>query len=75
VKIWIELSIPKDRLSLEPTSSPPKKKLRTHQRIMIMEGGDEDMEVDVTTQQEKKSIKIENDQFIQNMLATCYQHG
>jgi len=28
---------------------------------MVMEGGDEDMEADVTTQQNNKSIKIEGD--------------
>jgi hypothetical protein len=49
VKIRIGPSKPKDWLSLEPTGSPPKKKLRTHQQIVVMEGGDEDMEIDVTT--------------------------
>jgi len=28
---------------------------------MVMEGGDEDMEVDVTTQQDDESIKMKND--------------
>jgi len=30
-----------------------------------MEGGDEDMEIDVTTQQNDKSIRTENDQFME----------
>lgn len=29
-----------------------------------MEGGDEDMEADVTTQQDDKSIRTESDQFM-----------
>jgi hypothetical protein len=31
---------------------------------MVMEGGDEDMEVDVTTQQDNISIGTENDWFM-----------
>jgi hypothetical protein len=50
MKVQTEPSTFKNRLSLELTSSPLKKKPRTCQRIMVMEGGDEDMEVDVTTQ-------------------------
>jgi hypothetical protein len=49
MKIQIGPSKPKDWLSLERTSSPPKKKLRTHHQIVVMEGGDEDTEIDVTT--------------------------
>jgi hypothetical protein len=49
VKVRTKPSTPKDELSLEPTSSPLKKKLRTFQRIMVMEGSDEDMEADITT--------------------------
>jgi hypothetical protein len=49
MKIQIKLLTPKDRLSPEPTSSPLKKKPRTHKQIMVMEGGNEDMEVDFTT--------------------------
>lgn len=30
-----------------------------------MEGGDEDMEVDITMQQDDESIKTESDQFIE----------
>jgi len=30
-----------------------------------MEGGDEDMEADVTTQQNDKSIRTNNDQFME----------
>jgi len=44
-----------------PTNSPPKKKPRTCQWIMIMEGGDEDMEVDVITQHDNKLIRTESD--------------
>jgi hypothetical protein len=33
---------------------------------MIMEGGDEDMEVDVTTQQDDKLIRTETDQFMED---------
>jgi hypothetical protein len=33
---------------------------------MIMEGGNEDMEVDVITQPDDKSIKIESDQFMED---------
>lgn len=47
VKIWTKPSTPKDSLSPKPTNSPLKKKAYTHQQIMIMEGGDEDMEVDI----------------------------
>jgi hypothetical protein len=32
---------------------------------MVMEGGDEDMEVDITMQQDDESIKTESDQFIE----------
>jgi hypothetical protein len=42
-----------------------KKKLCTYQRIVIMEGGHENMEADVTTKQDDKSIKMESDQFIE----------
>ncbi len=52
---------PGDRLSPKPTSSPLKKKPYTHQRIMVMEGGGEDMEANVTTQQNDKSTRIDND--------------
>jgi hypothetical protein len=52
---------PRDRLSPKPTSSPLKKKPYTHQRIMVMEGGGEDMEANVTTQQNDKSTRIDND--------------
>jgi len=38
-----------------------KKKPHTRQRIMVMEGGDENMEIDVTAQQDDKSIRMEND--------------
>jgi hypothetical protein len=39
-------------MSLEPTTSPPKKKARTHQRVLTFEfeGGDEEMETKKTTQ-------------------------
>jgi hypothetical protein len=33
---------------------------------MIMEGGDEDMEVNVTTQQNNESIRTKNDQFMED---------
>ncbi len=66
VKTWNELSTPKDWLSLMWTNSPSKKKPHTHLWIMIMEGGDEDMEVDVTTQQDDKLIRTETDQFMED---------
>jgi hypothetical protein len=42
-------------LKLEPTSSLPKKKACTYQRMLIMEGRDEEMEADVATQQDDES--------------------
>jgi hypothetical protein len=33
---------------------------------MIMEGGDEDMEVDVTAQQYNELIRMESDQFMED---------
>jgi hypothetical protein len=33
---------------------------------MIMEVGDEDMEVDVTTQQDNELIRMESDQFMED---------
>jgi hypothetical protein len=32
---------------------------------MVMEGGNDDMEVDVTTQQDDESIKTKSDQFME----------
>jgi hypothetical protein len=49
MKVQIEPTTPRDWLSPKLTSSPPKKKPCTHQQIVVMEGGDEDIEVDVTT--------------------------
>lgn len=49
VKAWTKPSTPRDQLSLEPTSSPLKKRPHTFQWIMVMEGSDEDMEADNTT--------------------------
>ncbi len=57
----------------QPTSSAPKKKPCTRQGIMVMEGGDEDMEVDVTTQQGDKSIRIESDQFIEDQIEPDFE--
>jgi hypothetical protein len=45
-------------VELEPTISPSKNKPCTHQIIKVMEGDDEDMEVDVTTQQDDESIRM-----------------
>jgi hypothetical protein len=50
-----------DQLSPDLTSSPLGKKLYTCQQIVIMEGGDEDMEINVITQQDDELIKIECD--------------
>jgi hypothetical protein len=36
-------------LSSKPTISPPKNKVHTHQRVSIMEEGDEEMEADIIT--------------------------
>jgi hypothetical protein len=33
---------------------------------MIMEGGDNDMEIDVTTQHDNESIRMENGQFMED---------
>jgi hypothetical protein len=60
-EVWIEPSTPKDWLSPEPTNSPPKKKPHTCQQITMMEGGNEDMEGDINTQQNDESIKMESD--------------
>ncbi len=49
VEIRTKLLTSKEWLSLEPTSSPENKKPYICERIMIMEGGNEDMEIDVTT--------------------------
>jgi hypothetical protein len=61
MKIQIEPSTPKDQLTQDPTNLASKKKPCTRQQIMVMEGGGEDMEVDVTTQQDDKSIRMEID--------------
>ncbi len=66
MKIQIELLTPKDQLSPKSTNSPPKKKPRTRQQIMVMEGGDEDMEADVTTHQDDKLIRTKSDQFMED---------
>ncbi len=50
-----------DQLNPKPASSPPKKKLHTYHRIVVMEGGDEDMELDVITQWDDKLIRTESD--------------
>lgn len=51
-----------------------KKKPHTYQRIMVMEGGDDDMEVDVTTQQDDESIKTKSDQFMEEWSETNFEH-
>jgi len=61
MKIRIEPSTPRDQLNREPTNLPLKEKPRTHQWIVIMEGGDEDMEIDVITQRDDKLIRTESD--------------
>ncbi len=38
-----------------------------------MEGGDEDMEVDITMQQDDESIKTESDQFIEEWSELDYE--
>jgi hypothetical protein len=43
----IEPSTPQDQLSPKLIISPSKKKSHTHQQVLIMEGGDEEMEVDL----------------------------
>jgi hypothetical protein len=45
----IESPTPWDWLNLKPTTSPPKKKTHTSQRMLIMEEGYEEMEVDIIT--------------------------
>jgi hypothetical protein len=44
------LSTPQNQLSLKPISYPLKKKAHTYQQVLTVEGGDEEMEADVTTQ-------------------------
>ncbi len=41
---------------------------------MVMEGGDDDMEVDVTTQQDDESIKTKSDQFMEEWSETNFEH-
>ncbi len=65
MKVRTEPSTPNDRLNPEPTSSPPKKKPHTCQQIMVMEGGNENMEADVTMHQDNESIKTKIDQFME----------
>jgi hypothetical protein len=48
-------------LNPKPTNSTSRKKFCTCQQIMIMEGGGEDMEVNVTTQHDDESIRMESD--------------
>jgi hypothetical protein len=49
---------PRFQLTLEPTISPPKKRARTHQRVLIFEskGGHEKMETKKTTQHDDDSM-------------------
>jgi hypothetical protein len=49
MKIQIKLSTPKEWLNLKPTNSPQNEKPHAHYQIMIMEGCNEDMEMDVIT--------------------------
>ncbi len=65
MKVQIEPSTPRDWLSPKPTNSPPKKKPHTYQQIIMMEQGTEDMEGDITTQQDDESIKMENHQLME----------
>jgi hypothetical protein len=58
MKVQTEPSTPKDQLSRKPTSSPPKKKPRM--QIMVMEGGDKDMEVHIITHQDDESILMKS---------------
>jgi hypothetical protein len=74
MKVRIEPSIARDQLSLQPTSSPPKKIPHTRQQIVVMECNDEDMEVDVTTQQDDESIKTKSDQFMEEQSETNFEH-
>jgi hypothetical protein len=39
-----------------------------------MEGGDEDMEADVTMQPNDKSIRMESDQFMENQNEPNFEH-
>jgi hypothetical protein len=43
-------------LNPKTTNFPPKKKPCTFQHVLIMEGGNEKIEVDVTMQQDDESI-------------------
>jgi len=56
------------------TSFTPKKKACTCHHVLIMEGINEKMEVDVTTQQDDESIWIENDQPMENKSKHDYEH-
>ncbi len=53
-------------MSPKPTNSPWKKKPCTHQQIIVMEGGDEDMETNVTTHQDDESIRTKSDHFMED---------
>ncbi len=57
----------------KPTSLPLKKNPRTYQQIVIMEGGNEDMEVNVTMQPNDKSIRTESDQFLEDQSELDYE--
>jgi hypothetical protein len=52
-------------LSPKPTNSPSKKKPHPCQQIVVMEGGDEDMETNVTTQQDDELIRTKSDKFME----------
>jgi hypothetical protein len=63
-----------DWLSPNLTNSPSKKKPCTCQQIMIMEGGDEDMETNVITQRDDELIRIESDQFMEDRNEPNFEH-
>lgn len=61
-----------DQLSPKPTNLPPKQKLCICQQIM--EGANEDMEANVTTQQDDESIRIDSDQFMEEQSEPKFEY-
>jgi hypothetical protein len=50
---------------LVKSNFPPKNKLCTRQRVLIMEGGNKEMEVNITKQQDDDSIRTYCDQIME----------
>jgi hypothetical protein len=57
-KLHTKPPTPWHQLSPKPTTSPPRKKVHTYQQVWIMEGKDEELKVDITTQYDDKLMCI-----------------